>query len=104
MPALLIVDETITEQELFEEYKRAVVPTIEKYGGRFLARGEALETLEANGTWTPDRLVIVEFPDMAALKAWYESPEYAPAREIRLRSASSTLIAMETGAPIQSKN
>ncbi|PUB12390.1 DUF1330 domain-containing protein [Yoonia sediminilitoris] len=96
MPALLIVNETITEPELFEEYKRAVVPTLEKFGGRFLARGAALEVLETSGTWAPDRLVIVEFPDMAALKAWYESPEYAPAREIRFRSAASTLVAMET--------
>lgn len=96
MPALLVVNETIIEPELFEEYKRAVVPTLEKFGGRFLARGAALEVLEANGTWAPDRLVIVEFPDMAALKAWYDSPEYAPAREMRLRSATSTLVAMET--------
>lgn len=96
MPALLIVDETITEPDLFEEYKRAVVPTLEKFGGRFLARGAALEVLETSGTWSPDRLVIVEFPDMAALKAWYDSPEYAPAREIRHRSATSTLVAMET--------
>lgn len=96
MPALLIVNETITEPELFEDYKRAVVPTLEKFGGRFLTRGAALDVLETNGTWSPDRLVIVEFPDMVALRAWYDSPEYAPAREIRLRSATSTLVAMET--------
>ncbi|MDU8911991.1 DUF1330 domain-containing protein [Aestuariicoccus sp. MJ-SS9] len=96
MPALLIVNETITEPELFEDYKRAVVATLEKFGGRFLARGAALEVLETSSTWIPDRLVIVEFPDMAALKAWYDSPEYAPARKIRLRSATSTLVALET--------
>lgn len=96
MPALLIVNETIIEPEMFEEYKRAVVPTLEKFGGRFLVRGAALEVLEKSDTWFPDRLVIVEFPDMAALKAWYDSPEYAPAREIRLQSATSTLVAMET--------
>ncbi|MCR9109815.1 DUF1330 domain-containing protein [Marivita sp. XM-24bin2] len=97
MPALLIVNETITEAELFEEYKRAVVPTLEKFGGRFLVRGAALEILENSGTWSPDRLVIVEFPDMSALKAWYDSPEYKTAREIRLKSATSTLVAVETG-------
>ncbi len=97
MPALLIVDETITDPEVFEEYKRTVVPTIGKFGGRFLARGGALDVLETNGSWLPDRVVIVEFPDMSALKSWYESPDYAPVREIRYRSASSTLVAMETG-------
>lgn len=96
MTALLIVDETITDPDLFEDYKRAVVPTISKFGGRFLARGGALEVLEPGG-WTPGRMVIVEFPDMAALKNWYDSDDYAPAREIRLRSAKSTLVAMDAG-------
>lgn len=102
MPALLVVDETITNPELFEEYKRGVVPTIEKFGGRFLARGPELEVLEASGRWEPGRLVIIEFPDMAALNAWYHSAEYAPLRELRLGSASSTLIAMET-SPMDQK-
>ena len=96
MPALLIVNETITDPELFEDYKRAVVPTIEKFGGRFLARGADLDVLETSSGWVPDRLVIVEFPDMVTLKAWYDSPEYAPAREIRFGSANSTLVAVET--------
>jgi uncharacterized protein (DUF1330 family) len=98
MPALLVVDETITNPELFDDYKRAVAPTIEQFGGRFLARGPELEILEASGRWSPDRLVILEFPDMAALKAWYHSAEYAAVREIRLGSASSTLVAMDTSA------
>ena len=102
MPALLVVDETITNSELFDDYKRAVVPTIEKFGGRFLARGQELEILEASGRWEPDRLVIIEFPDMAALKAWYHSAEYAPVRELRLGSASSTLAAMDT-SPVDQK-
>ena len=96
MPALLVVDETITNSEIFNDYKRAVVPTIEKFGGRFLARGPELEVLEASGRWEPGRLVIIEFPDMPTLKAWYHSPEYAPVRELRFGSASSTLVAMDT--------
>jgi uncharacterized protein (DUF1330 family) len=52
--------------------------------------------LEASGRWEPGRLVIIEFPDMPALKAWYHSPEYAPVRELRFGSASSTLVAMDT--------
>lgn len=98
MPALLVVDETITNSELFDQYKREVVPTIEKFGGKFLARGQELEVLEASGRWDPDRLVIIEFPDMAALKAWYDSDAYAAIRDLRLRSASSTLVAMDTGS------
>lgn len=98
MPAYLIADETITDPEAFEDYKRAVLPLIRKFGGRFLSRGGALEVLEAAGGWTPGRMVIIEFPTMAALKEWHASPEYGPVRDIRLRAATSTLIALEAGS------
>lgn len=47
------------------------------------------------GDWDPHRLVIVEFPDMAALTAWYDSPEYERLKEIRFRSAKTRIIAIE---------
>jgi len=97
MPAYLIADETITDSETFDEYKRKVLPMIEKFGGRFLSRGGALEVLESGKDWTPGRMVIIEFPNMAALKRWYENPDYAPLRDIRLRSAASTLVALDSG-------
>jgi uncharacterized protein (DUF1330 family) len=99
MPALLIVDETITDAKVFEDYKRAVVPIITKFGGRFLARGGEIEVLEADKGWTPGRVVVIEFPDMSALKEWYNSPDYAPVREIRFRSAKSTMVAIDAGVP-----
>ena len=39
--------------------------------------------------------MVLEFPEMAALKAWYDSPEYAPIKRIRENSAKSRLIALE---------
>jgi uncharacterized protein (DUF1330 family) len=42
-------------------------------------------------------MVIIEFPDMAALHAWYACPEYEAFKEIRLRSAWSTLVALDSG-------
>ena len=95
MPDYLVVDEVITDPDAFVDYKRAVLPTIVSHGGRFLARGGAMEIVEAGGRWNPDRLVIVEFPSMEALKAWYDSADYAPARDIRLRAAKSTVVALE---------
>lgn len=98
MPAFLIADETITDPETFEEYKREVLPLITRHGGRFLSRGGGLEVLEPGKGWEPDRMVIIEFPSMAALKQWYESADYAPIRELRLRAARSTLVALEAGS------
>lgn len=98
MPAYLIADETIEDPETFEQYRRAVLPLINKFGGRFLSRSGKLEVLEGGGNWRPGRMVIIEFPSMSALKEWYVCAEYAPVREIRFRSATSTLVAIDSGA------
>jgi len=100
MPAYLIADETIEDAETFEQYKKAVLPLIEKFGGRFLSRGGEAEVLEAGRGWRPDRMVIIEFPTMEALKDWYAADEYAPVRDIRFRSAKSTLIALDSGTAL----
>jgi uncharacterized protein (DUF1330 family) len=63
----------------------AVAPaTIQKYGGRYLARGGAIDVIE--GEWSPYAIVIAEFPDREAVKRWYASPEYAEGLKIRARS------------------
>jgi len=97
VPAFLIADETIFDPTTFDEYKKLVLPLIEKFGGRFLSRAGALEVLEAGKDWTPGRMVIIEFPSMSALKDWYDSPEYAPVRDIRMGAAKSTLVALDSG-------
>jgi len=52
-----------------------------------------MEVLE--GDWTPKRLVILEFPDVATLKAWYHSPEYQELLELRKRTATSDFVIVE---------
>jgi uncharacterized protein (DUF1330 family) len=93
MPAYLIANVEITDPARYEAYKKGVPATIAAYGGRYLTRAGATEVLE--GSWVPSRVVILEFPDMARLKAWFDSPEYRPLREIRERSAKSSLVAVE---------
>jgi uncharacterized protein (DUF1330 family) len=73
---------------------RAVVPAIiEQFGGRFLVRGGAAEALE--GDWQPGRLIIMEFPSVEQAKAWWASAEYAEAKALRQRSATTTLTIVE---------
>jgi uncharacterized protein (DUF1330 family) len=97
MPAFLIADDEVTDPVVFADYKRLVLPLIERFGGRFLSRGGQTVPLEGGRGWMPDKMVIIEFPDMAALQAWYACPEYETVKEIRLRSARSTLVALESG-------
>jgi uncharacterized protein (DUF1330 family) len=93
MAAYLIADVDINDAATFEEYRREVPATEARYGGRYLGRGGATKVLE--GDWEPHRLVIVEFPDMQSLMAWYDSPEYIRLKAIRERCASTRIIALE---------
>jgi uncharacterized protein (DUF1330 family) len=93
MPAYLIADIEVTDPVGYEEYKKRVPAIIAAHGGRYLARGGASEVLE--GTWRPKRSAIIEFADLASLKAFWESPEYRPLRELRARSANSNLVVIE---------
>jgi uncharacterized protein (DUF1330 family) len=93
MAAYLIADVEVTDPDLYELYKKDLPASLAPYGARYLARGGATESLE--GGWQPQRIVIIEFPDMARLKAWYESAEYQPLIRIRQRSARARLLAVE---------
>lgn len=93
MTAYVIADVQVTDPTAYEEYRKGVPATIAAFGGRYLARGGALEVLE--GDWVPRRAVILEFPSLAQLKAWYDSPEYRPLREIRKRASNSRLVVVE---------
>lgn len=93
MPAYLIADVEVKDPDVYAEYRRQVLPLVQKHGGRFIVRGGAHETLE--GPWRPARVVIIEFPDMAALKAWYGSPEYTRLIELRQGASRGSLIAVE---------
>ncbi len=81
----------------YEEYRKGVAPTLAAHGARFLARGGSFEVLE--GTWVPKRVVIIEFPSMAALKSWYDSAAYRPLIALRNRAARSSVVAIEGSAP-----
>ena len=91
MPAYLIVEHIITDEVKFEEYRTKVGPMIAKHGGRYLTKGGSHRQPEG-GHWTPERVVIIEFPDMQALDAWYNSPEYQPL--IRLRKECTSELDM----------
>lgn len=93
MPAFLIVDTEITNPERFEEYKRQVSPLVERYGGRYCVRGGPHQVLE--GDWEPTRVVMLEFPNMDTLMRWYDSPEYAPVKEVRQQASRTRMFAVE---------
>ena len=93
MNAYVIVDVDVTDPLGYAGYKDLAPASIAHYGGKYLARGGKSETLE--GDWPINRLVILEFPSMDQAKTWLNSPEYAPARALRHKFATSKMVVIE---------
>ena len=93
MAAYVVVQVDVKDPVRYEDYRKLVPASFEKYGGRFLVRGGKTHTME--GTWAPKRFVIVEFPTVDQAKAWWASPEYAHAKALRQATSHSELIIAE---------
>ena len=93
MTAYVIVDIDVTDSVRYEEYKKLAPPTLELYGGKYIARGGRTETLE--GDWSPTRLVILQFDSIEQAKNWLNSTEYSAARSLRHKTAISNMVAIE---------
>jgi uncharacterized protein (DUF1330 family) len=93
VPAYLVGIVTIEDAEGFAEYASQVPEVIQRYGGRYIARGGTVEVLE--GSWAPARVTLVEFDSLEQAKRWYESEEYQALAEIRRRSANADLVLVE---------
>jgi uncharacterized protein (DUF1330 family) len=93
MPAYVVVDIEVTDAETYERYKALAPASIAQYGGRYVARGGKTDVLE--GEWRPTRLVILEFPDAARARAWWESAEYAEGKRLRQQSARTRMVLVD---------
>jgi uncharacterized protein (DUF1330 family) len=105
MPAYLIVHRRkITDADSLKRYDN-VEASIGNFGGRVLIRSDEFLVLE--GQWQsgssaddarPERITVVEFPDMAQLRRWYDSQDYATLKEIRKDNSASDIVAVEGAA------
>jgi uncharacterized protein (DUF1330 family) len=93
MAAYLIANVDVKDAVGYERYRQLVPPTIEKYGGKYLARGGRAEQLE--GQWGPKRVVVLEFESVEQAKRWYASEEYREAKAIRVKTAATDVIVVE---------
>jgi uncharacterized protein (DUF1330 family) len=93
MAAYVVAHVKVTDQENYDSYRARVPDVVAQYGGRFLIRGSDAEVLE--GDWSVPRLVVLEFPDKAAARRFYESPEYQDLIAIRQNASHGTLALFE---------
>ena len=93
MPAYVIAHIDVKDPVRYADYIKMSPISIQKHGGRFIARGGKVETLE--GTWQPKRLVLIEFPTLEAAREWYASDDYAPAKALRQATSRGDLVVIE---------
>ena len=93
MSAYVVVQIAVHDPAIYERYKELAPASIAAYGGRYLVRGGPSEVLE--GAWQPPRLVVLEFATAAQARAWWDSPEYAPAKAMRQGCARTEMLLIE---------
>ena len=86
MPAYLVVNSTISDQSQLDAYLANVGPTLAGHEFKVLVMTTEAQAVE--GEPAGERLVIMEFADEAALRAWYDSPAYAEAKKFRLAAGA----------------
>jgi uncharacterized protein (DUF1330 family) len=93
MSAYIIANVKVTNPVQYEQYKRFSTLAMQAHGAEVCVRGGAVEVLE--GDWQPDRMVVLKFPSVAKAHAFYNSSEYAKAREARAGAATMRMVVVE---------
>ena len=93
MAAYAILDLDIYDIEQYLGYQCAVRPLLDAAGARYLARGGEFKVFE--GDYQPRRLVITEFPSLAAMEAFYLSDAYLALEGQRKACSGARIIGVQ---------
>ena len=93
MTAYIIARINVTDMTQYKEYTKLTPGIIEKFGGKFIARGGEVTTLE--GAEEENRVVLLEFPTAEAAKDFYNSDEYQAAIKVREGASEGQFIVVD---------
>jgi len=91
--AFIVAEINVNDAAGYRPYAEQAAKIVAQYGGQYLARGCATKSIE--GAAPPNRIAIIEFPDMATLEKFESSAEYGAVKPIRQRAATSRIFAVE---------
>jgi uncharacterized protein (DUF1330 family) len=92
LTAYVIGEAEITNPEAMKAYGPMVVASVQKHGGKYLARGARPEVLEGGPA---HNILIIEFESAEAARRWYASPEYQAAKAVRQGNSNLRLVLVE---------
>jgi uncharacterized protein (DUF1330 family) len=95
-PAFVIVERTATigPETIQQEYVKLAREILPKYAARYLARSQENTLLEGDGV-APCCVAILQFPNMDAVKRWYDLAENQEASKVRRSGARFRIIAIQ---------
>ena len=93
MTAYLVLDLEVNDLRDFLPYVDAIPAFITKHGGRYVSKGANPVVME--GDWSPQRLVILEFPSRNHAQAFLRDPQAQELFAHRRRSTTSRLVLVD---------
>ena len=93
MAAYVIVEIEVVDPVGYEEYKNLASASVLRHGGKYIVRGGVTEVLE--GSWRPNRIVVLEFESMQRARDWLNCEEYREPRKMRHRTAKTNMILVD---------
>jgi len=93
----VVLDITVHDTIMYEQYRIKVEPIIKKYNGKYLVRSGGMafdkdpdkKVIPGEGYWNPNRLIILQWNSMDELQKFITSDEYQKVAELRKNSAST---------------
>lgn len=81
MAAYLILQSTVKDEAQYQKYAQAAWPLMVRYGAKLVARRANMHILEGDHDQRP--VSMFEFPNMEAIHAFWNSPDYVPIKKLR---------------------
>ena len=93
----MLLDITVHDTVMYEQYLVQVEPIIKQFGGKYLIRSGSMafdtdpncKVIPVEGGWNPDRLIIIQWNSMEQLQKFATSTEYVAIAELRANSAAT---------------
>ena len=84
---------TVKNLVMWDEYRSKVPETLTPWGGELVFRGKQVAVLSGENPYAD--IVVVRFPSVAAVNAWFSSPGYQSLIPLREQAAEVVLISYE---------
>lgn len=96
----IILDITVQDEQIYEQYRQKVKPIVESFGGTYVVRAGARFVsdnptsglLQTGGDWNPDRLIVLHFDSEEQVAQFFDSPSYKDIVHLRTSSSSTRFV------------